>query len=267
MRSPQLITVALGILLIIVLYTIPRRTPERITRYDEWLDTAMFRMPGDQLASLEETLDQLKSEKDGNRRANIYGDLAMRFKGKEWPQLHAEYLRLKAESAEPQTGELWAESGDAFLATLEQRSWEEGVVVDLGMHALYSYERALEFDSTRIDWKLGLSQCYTDYQGNVMQGVFLLRDIAAEVPNHPEANLRLGRFALMSGQIDRAKIRFATALEGDSLNLQARIMLAEVLAGTGDPEEAREILGAGSRMFSDSSSLEQLRTAIDKFSQ
>ena len=44
-------------------------------------------------------------------------------------------------------------------------------------------------------------------------------------------------------------------------------MLAEVLAGTGDPEEAREILEAGSRMFSDSGSLEQLRTAIDKFSQ
>ena len=87
MRSPQLITVALGILLIIVLYTIPRRTPERITRYDEWLDTAMFSMPGDQLASLEETLDQLKSEKDGNRRADIYSDLAIRFDGEEWPQL------------------------------------------------------------------------------------------------------------------------------------------------------------------------------------
>ena len=50
-------------------------------------------------------------------------------------------------------------------------------------------------------------------QGAPMQAIFTLREVVEEDPNHLEAQYQLGRFAMMSGQIDKAVPRFEIALD------------------------------------------------------
>lgn len=179
--------------------------------------------------------------------------------------LAAENLRLHSSETEPNAQGL-ADAGEQFLAILGRTDKEDEAAMNNYMfRSIWCYEQAMEMDSLNVpsDWKVNLAKCYTDYRGDVMKGVFLLREAAAEDPQNAEAQLRLGRFALMSGQNDRAIQRFETVLDIDSLNLRARLFLAQTLDATGDLEASVETLNEGLRIHQDSLSLSTLRTAVD----
>ena len=50
-------------------------------------------------------------------------------------------------------------------------------------------------------------------QGDPMQAIFTLREVVEEDPNHLEAQYQLGRFDMISGQIDKAVPRFEIVLD------------------------------------------------------
>jgi len=97
-------------------------------------------------------------------------------------------------------------------------------------NAVSAYQKTLQFDSTNIDAKITLAQCYTDdfnTQPMVMQGVFLLREVIDKDSVNIPANLMLGRLSITSGQFDKALKRFHTIVRNDTTNAQAFCYLGE----------------------------------------
>jgi len=91
----------------------------------------------------------------------------------------------------------------------------------------------------------------------------LLREVAAADSNNTDAQLRLGRFSLMSGQTDKALARFRTVIRQDSLNLPARILLAQTLANAGDPDAAEGVLRDGLAIAPDSTARTEIGRMLD----
>ena len=176
-------------------------------------------------------------------------------------QVAAEYHRLAADM-EPQSASAFGEAGDRFYALIPSAG-DDQEQVDYVFRAMYGYERALELDSQDLERKIRLATLYTDHQGNVMQGVLLLREVAAADSNNTDAQLRLGRFSLMSGQTDKALARFRTVIRQDSLNLPARILLAQTLANAGDPDAAEGVLRDGLAIAPDSTARTEIGRMLD----
>ncbi len=176
-------------------------------------------------------------------------DLARRWEQAGWAPIAAERYR-QAAAIQPFKAEQFAIAADKFFALIPGAT-EDAERVDYVFRAIYGYEKALELNPDDLDRKVRLAECYSDHQGNVMQGVLLLREVAEKDPGHVEAQMRLGRFALLSGQTDRAIERFSAVLSQDSLNLPARILLAQTLYNNRDTEGARALLREGIALHPD----------------
>ncbi len=255
MSRRPLIVLAVGVTALASLYFLPERKPPVITRYHQMVDSAYLVLPGsraDSLRNLEKSLEKLQ----GEARIAALQTLASRWEAAGFPAVGAERYRLAAE-LDPSNPKPWAVAGDHFFELIPGAK-EDGERVDYVFHAIYCYEKTLDVNPTDYQRKIRLADCYTDYQGNVMQGVVLLREVAEADPSNADAQLRLGRFALMSGQADKAIERFRTVLSGDSLNLPARILLAQTLANSQDLAGAGETLREGIAIHPDSATRREL---------
>ncbi|MBI1191603.1 MAG: tetratricopeptide repeat protein [Bacteroidetes bacterium] len=251
---------SLGVLLagtaaVLLLYFVPERKPPKRTRYHDMVDSAYTVLPAAQVDSLK-LLEKAHGKLQGEAQAEALLRAAARWEKVGFDAVAAERYRLAAE-AEPGLRERWAEAGDRFFS-LVPGATQDDERVDYVFHAIYCYEKLLKIDFTDYERKIRLADCYTDYQGNVMQGVVLLRQVAAADPDNANAQLRLGRFALMSGQTDKAIERFRAVLSKDSLNLPARVVLAQTLANSQDLAGAKQVLKEGIALHPDSASRQEL---------
>lgn len=251
----------LGIVLAAGLYILPDRTPPKVTLYDDLAEAAVEKMSDEgqaQYKALSKTLDK----SSGESRQQAFNALALFWQAQDKPNLQAESLYQAAELSDADN-EAWAEPGDLFFESIHATE-DESEQMNYVFHAMYCYEKHLEANPDDLNRKVNLSECYTDHQGNIMQGVLLLREVAETDPSNTEAQMRLGRFSMMSGQTSKAIARFESALAGDSLNLQARILLAESKAGSGDLTGALSDLQEGLVLFSDSLDINELQSRIDQ---
>jgi tetratricopeptide (TPR) repeat protein len=233
---------------LILLYTVPRRTPPKLTRYDHMVDSAYTLLPEKQVDSFK-ILEKDALGMQGEEQKLALLDLARRWEQAGWAPIAAERYRQAAD-IEPLQAEQIGIAADKFFALIPGAK-EDAERVDYVFRAIYGYEKALELNPDDLDRKVRLAECYSDHQGNVMQGVLLLREVAEKDPGHVEAQMRLGRFALISGQTDRAIERFSAVLSQDSLNLPARILLAQTLYNNRDAEGARALLREGIALHPD----------------
>ena len=258
--SKRLLAVLLtGIAAVLLLYFVPSRKAPVITRYDRMADSARTVLP----AVLADSLDILEmrwQDAKGSAKRRALEEAAAGWTRAGFPALGAERLRQAAD-LEPPDVRLYGLSGDAFFDLCRQTT-DDAERVDYVFHAIYCYEKVLSINPDDLERKVRLATCYTDYQGNIMQGVVLLREVAEADPGNSEAQMRLGRFALMSGQSDKAIERFRAILQGDSLNLPARILLAQTLANNRDMSGAREVLLQGLTLHSDSASREEIERLL-----
>ena len=245
--------------LVLILYFIPERKPPKITRYHEMVDSAYSVLPTaltDSLRKLEKAVQKM----DDARRKTALLDLARKWDAAGFPAVSAERYRQSAE-IEPFQAEKWGIAGDHFF-DLISKATQDDERVDYVFHAIYCYEKTLAINPVDYQRKIRLADCYTDHQGNIMQGVVLLREVAEADPGNSEAQLRLGRFALMSGQSDKAIERFQTILSRDSLNLPARVLLAQTLANSQDVACAISVLKKGIALSTDSTSRNELESLL-----
>ncbi len=259
MKRPQLLALALALVAAAALYLIPSRVPPAETRFDVLADSLAVTLPAPEA----DRFRALSREAQGGDAA-AHRDLAALATEAGVAALAAEHLR-RAADAEP-AAEAYAEAGDRFHALIGTAETDEERV-DYVFRALYSYEKLLELDSADLDRKVRLATLYTDHQGNVMQGVMMLREVAAADSTNAEAQMRLGRFSLMSGQVDKAVERFRTVLRQDSLNLPARFLLAQTLANAGREDVAGGVLREGLALAPDSASRAEIQRLLDDLDQ
>ncbi len=76
------------------------------------------------------------------------------------------------------------------------------------------------------------------------QGIQALAAIATKHPEHLGAGLALGRFALQTGQLERAEQRLTTVLQQHPGQPEASLVMSEVLLRLKKPNDARRVITA-----------------------
>lgn len=175
------------------------------------------------------------------------------------PAIAADYLRQIADN-EP-TYENFMRAGSS-LSSLIDFVQEEDLRVSVVYGARYCFEEAGKLKPDDLSAKIGLATVLVSGTNAPMEGIMMLREIDAQYPDNIQVNLELGRFSVMSGQMDKALERFDRVLQKDSLNLQARYMKAQTYLGMQDTLGAITQLEKLKSMTTDSMIINQVQTEI-----
>jgi len=99
-----------------------------------------------------------------------------------------------------------------------------------------------------------------------MQAVALLREVVAADSNHISANYWLGEFSMMSGQYDKAVIRFNKLCSFEPDNAEFCVKLARAYQGAGQTEDGIAVLNQFLSTHPDEKIKEQLGAVLDEMS-
>jgi tetratricopeptide (TPR) repeat protein len=86
-------------------------------------------------------------------------------------------------------------------------------------------------------------------QGDVMNGVFKLRDFAEKNPKNIRAQVTLGKMALQSNQLDKAIERGKIVLALDKDNFEAHLFMGEAYKNAGEIDKAIEIFNQAKKIL------------------
>jgi tetratricopeptide (TPR) repeat protein len=126
------------------------------------------------------------------------------------------------------------------------------------------YERLRQLDTSNIDYLIRQAICYIDGQGQVMQGVTLLKTVERKDPNNVDMNLILGRLAVVSGQYDKAIARLEKLVTTDPKNAEAYFHLAEAYRAVGRKNDAINTLERCKTLIEDEDFNDQINSYINQ---
>lgn len=130
--------------------------------------------------------------------------------------------------------------------------------------AYASARKAYELDSTSLDNQTNLGACIMEQGAEVMTGVKLLLGVVKKEPNHLKANFILAKFALLSGQVDKAKTRLEHLLSLDKHNVNVYLLLAETYNRMGERSKAIETLQACVLEIKDEKGKQEIKSYIEQ---
>jgi tetratricopeptide (TPR) repeat protein len=164
-------------------------------------------------------------------------------------------------------GEKWTKTGNIIVAgkyledaasiTNNAETWEKAATrffmgfnsaadtlakIFAVQEAIKCYEQLRALDSTNMIYPVREALCYIDGQGQVMQGVTLLKQVEKKDPDNKDMNLILGRLAVVSGQYDKAVTRLERLVKMDPKNAEAYFHLAEAYRALGRKDDAIKTL-------------------------
>jgi tetratricopeptide (TPR) repeat protein len=102
------------------------------------------------------------------------------------------------------------------------------------------FERALAINPANDSSKVGLGACYLfgNISASPMQGIMMIREVAARDSNNMYAQMMLGMGGIKSGQYDKAIDRFLTVVRRQPHHIEAIFSLAETYERKGDKANA-----------------------------
>ncbi len=232
--------------------------PPRISAYDQRREQLVdsLQYPNSE-SLLNMHSDMLKAE--GGTKSALLKQLSDEWLKLGQPSISADYLRLYADN-EP-TYENYMTAG-AALSSLIDFELEDNMRVNVVYGARYCYEQAEKLNPNDLEAQIGEASVLVSGSNNPMEGIMILRKIDSENPGNVKVNLELGRFSVMSGQFDKALERFGSVLQKDSLNLQARYMIAQTYLGLKDTTSAVLQLETLKSLTTDKTIIDQVDTEI-----
>jgi outer membrane protein len=108
-----------------------------------------------------------------------------------------------------------------------------------GEKARHYYQMILNEQPDRLDLRNKIAMTYISSQ-NPMQGITLLRQILEDDPDNETAIYNLGTLAIQSGQFDRARDHFIKLVELNPNNLQAQFYLGLSYFQLNEKDKARK---------------------------
>jgi predicted Zn-dependent protease len=204
------------------------------------------------------TVDTVKSQ-----QAHLLAEL---WKSAGNNNLEAYYHYLSA-SADKDAAAL-AVSGEKLIS-LYRSSQDTLIKNNLITFALRSLEAASALNPDNLELKVKLGSAYVEGSPEPMKGITLLREVVEKDPENISALIMLGRFAILSGQYDKAKERLDQVLVLDPNNAEAIYFMAITQEGLGNNEKAIELLEACKKIVANpdfdaeiNGYIEQLRNKI-----
>ncbi len=158
----------------------------------------------------------------------------------------AEAFYLSKEAAKTNKLEQYVRAGDLFEATASLTD-KEDMSAFLIENAVVSYQNAAKIDTADVFLKMKLASSYIQQGTNPMQGISMLLDIVKKNPKNADAQLMLGKFAMMSGQFEKAIERLEKVIYLRPQSNDALFLLAMAHQNLGHKDKAIELLEKCSR--------------------
>ena len=197
---------------------------------------------------------------DAAEKAGQYSALIETYKKMDKPLAVAYYVVKQAEKDNSLNEYLNA--GD-FNAALMQSAPDEKAKKFLGGNIINCYKRAVDLDSTKTENRIRLAGAYMEDGSQPMSGVLMLLDIVKKDSANVDAQLMLGRFGLISGQIDKAIARFEKVLYLQPQNSEALFLLAEAYNDQGNKQKAIDLLERCKKTVKDPATKKDIEKAIE----
>jgi hypothetical protein len=132
----------------------------------------------------------------------------------------------------------WAVSGDNFIHLLMEAKVDTTLVQDIGQYAIQSFENSIQLDSSLVESKIKLAQCYMELANEPMKGVQMLLGVVKADSNNVQAQFMLAKFGLVSGQFEKVMGRLEKVLSLQPQNIEARLMRVDAQMQLGKTTEA-----------------------------
>ena len=193
-------------------------------------------------------------------KAYQYPALIEAYKKMDKPLAVAYYVVKEAESAN--TVKQYVNAGD-YNAALLQSAPDDKAKKFLGGNIINCYKKAVAMDTAKTENRIRLAGAYMEEGSQPMQGVLMLLDIVKKDSTNVDAQLMLGRFGLISGQIDKAIARFEKVLYLQPQNSEALFLLAEAYNDQGNKQKAIDLLEKCKKTVKDPATKKDIESAIE----
>ncbi len=243
MLAKQIVISAAGVLLIILLYNLPKYVVENDK---EEAESQIMQSSGEQPATAHELSDGFKSD-------IIYWKSQLNTGISENYFIFADslvstYLNMGfIDSAVWVAEQAYAlgDQGKAFAGETYYKAFSFAPDVDrANEYAEKTREtlgEILEENPNDLDAKTKIAMTYVS-SSNPMRGILMLREVVEEDPANREAIYNLGILSMQSGQYDKAVERFEKLVSLDDSDVQANFYLGLSYLEVGDKDKAREAL-------------------------
>ena len=186
----------------------------------------------DIIKSYEKEFDEVTDERE---KLSILDKLDSICKANELTGLSAYYA--KQASSISSTQERLLRTGKRFkrlIATTDDSTQKQ----QFKQIAIQSLRAATQRDSSNYGPRITLANLYLQNRKEVMKGITILLDIVENKPDHPRANLILGRYGIISGQYNKAISRLKKVAGSDTLQARAHFHLGEAHYASGNKKKA-----------------------------
>jgi len=271
MKRTQIIVVAFCFVLLIGLYFFGKTTKPKA-------DNAMppvAQAPGGHAQPAVEALDieayikevngkvsdpAEKNKIENFTKAQSYKELAKEYQKLDKPLAVAYYIVKSANAENNVKGYVGA--GD-YNSMLLQSAPDEKAQKFLITNAVDCYKKAVDLDTANTDNKIRLAGAYMEQGTQPMQGVLLLLEIVRRDSTNVDAQLMLGRFGLVSGQVDKAIARFEKILYLQPQNSEALYLLAQAYNAQGNKQKAIDALQKCKKVVKDPDAKKKIESEIE----
>lgn len=157
--------------------------------------------------------------------------------------------------------ETYVNAGD-YNSMLIQTAPDDKARRYLAGNILECYQKAAAMDTGNTDYQIKLANAYLMEGSQPMQGVQILLGIVQRDSTNVDAQMTLGKFGLISGQIDKAIARFEKILYLHPQNTDALLMLAQAYDAQGNKGKELETLQKCRRAVKDTTVLREIDNVI-----
>jgi outer membrane protein len=231
MKKSQIAILAIALLSIVALYSLPRvvvdndadntgleSSSETGPAVEDLHDAVMTVESRQQLGTL---VSRLGLEENKENYIILADSIAKLYQASGKFDSAAHFLGMSAERFSDPQG--WEKAGvayyDAYIFALNEQ--KQAFLADKTRSFL---NRVLEKDPKRLDLKTKVAMTYVS-SANPMQGITMLREILEEEPTNEEGLYHMGVLSLQSGQYKRAAERFEELVKYHPDNIQGQFYL------------------------------------------
>ena len=209
-------------------------TPDRLLREGKAAIEEEF------LPAIETLEEQTANSSDSMEISENLKELSSRWFKLNQPAIAGYYAVQVAEI--DQTANAWSIAGTTFTLCIQKTESDE-IRSYCASQAQVALNKAIELEPGELRHKVNLAVALVESPpgDNPMAGILMLRELEAENPDNPGILYNLGRFAVKTGQYDKAIERLEKALSLDSGSDVIACMLSQAYRGAGLNEKADEM--------------------------
>jgi tetratricopeptide (TPR) repeat protein len=225
--------------------------------FTAFIAQAKKNIDANKLKAIDTLEKQLAAQTDAAKKIELTHNLAEAWKNAGSKIITAEYARQFAELT--QQPKDYAIAGDLLVTAFETAA-DTNLSKQLVDAAFGTLQKAIELDSSNIDNKVNMAACLMEGRNQIMDGVPILLEIVKKSPNHLKANFILAKFAVVSGQYDKAITRLEKLISNNPTYTDAYLVLANAYASKGEAKKAKATLQNCQQHSTDA----RMKTEIDK---